>query len=98
MVGPNDPHHLRYGEAAKERSIGRKSTDRRVIPLCRVHHDAAHALGSRRERAYFAEWGYEALAVSEALWLNSGDLSRMNRVLLAHKLAASRELLMRKKP
>ena len=95
--GRSDPHHLRHGQAAKGRGVGMKAQDRFCVPLCRACHDSTHAIGSRRERGYFAEYGYEALAVADALWVNSGDLSRLHRVLLAHKLAASRELLMRRK-
>ena len=98
VVGPSDPHHLRHDLAAKERGVGQKATDRWTLPLCRNCHGDVHALGSRREREWFEDHGYQALALADALWVNSGDLSRLHRVLLAHKLAASRELLMRRKP
>lgn len=95
--GRSDPHHLRHGVAAKGRGVGMKAQDRYCVPLCRACHDAVHMIGSRRERGWFEDYGYQALALADALWVNSGDVSRMNRVLLAHKLAASRELVSRKR-
>lgn len=93
---PSDPHHLRHGIALKHRGVGMKSPDRFCVPLCRSCHDGVHALGSRRERGHFNEHGYEALAVADALWINSGDVARMARVLLAHNLLASNAVLERR--
>ena len=93
--GESDPHHLRFRAAAKERGVGMKATDRWSVPVCRRCHDEIHALGSRREEGLFRERGFNALALAHALWANTGALPRMNRVLLAHKLAAVREQLRR---
>ena len=35
--GPSDPHHLGSG------AVGAKASDYRTIPLCREHHNDAHA-------------------------------------------------------
>ena len=95
------PHHLRSLDAAKERGVGRKATDRHAVPLCFDHHlgcDGVHSVGSRQEVAWFRDsYGVDAHNLAACLWSVTGDLGRMNRVLLAHKLAASRELVSRKR-
>src|SRR5262245_8747812 len=42
---PSDPHHLRY---MQPRALGRKASDEFAVPLCRVHHRAAHRAGDER--------------------------------------------------
>jgi hypothetical protein len=42
---PSDPHHLRY---LQPRALGRKASDEFAVPLCRVHHRAAHRAGDER--------------------------------------------------
>lgn len=93
-------HHLKSGPAFKERGIGLKATDRWVLPLCGPygHHHELEQFGSRREFDWFwSNFGINPHALANALWHASGDLTRLNRVLLAHKLAGSKELLDRKK-
>ena len=66
------PHHLlRTGE----HGMGRKSSDRWAVSLCRVHHDGLHADGD--EEAYLAYYGIDGRALAQALWRYTGDLERM---------------------
>lgn len=82
--GPNDPHHLKEG-LAHERGIGRKATDRWAVPLCRTKHEEVERIGSRNEQAWFQKHGIaDSLELAAALWRNTGDLERMQRVLEAH--------------
>ncbi len=91
-------HHLRSGVAAKERGVGIKATDRWAVGLCFHHHDDVHRVGSRQECHWFSQWAIDPHLLANALWAGTGDLGRMGRILLAHKLAASRELTSRRKP
>lgn len=91
-------HHLRSSGLGQTRGIGQKVADRHTVPLCWKDHDAVHRIGSKLERAWFiAESGIDAYVLADALWSTSGDTSRMYRVILAHQLAASRDLLERSK-
>lgn len=82
--GPSDPHHLKEG-LAHERGIGRKATDRWAVPLCRTKHEEVERIGSRNEQAWFQKHGIaDSLELAAALWRNTGDLERMQRVLEAH--------------
>jgi ERF superfamily len=47
---PSDPHHLRY---LQPRALGRKPSDEFAVPLCRVHHRAAHRAGDDEVVAEF---------------------------------------------
>lgn len=63
--GGGDAHHLlRIGGLPK--GTGRKNEDRWAVPVCRTHHDAAHAAGN--DEAYFAGQGIQARDLAEALW------------------------------
>jgi hypothetical protein len=87
--GPNDPHHLKEG-LVYERGIGRKATDRWAVPLCRAKHEEVERIGSRNEQAWFRKHGIEdSLELAAALWRNTGDLDRMERVLRAHMNGAT---------
>lgn len=91
-------HHLQSGLAAKERGVGMKASDRWAVSLCGEHHADLHRYGSRREVGWFAEFGFiSPHALADAYWHSTGDFNRLNRILLAHKLAASRELVSRKR-
>jgi hypothetical protein len=89
-------HHLQSLAAARERGVGQKATDKWAVSLCGDHHMELHGLGSRREPEWFDEFGMNAHALAMAYWQSTGDFNRLNRILLAHKLAASRVLLERK--
>ena len=80
-----DAHHLlRIGGLPK--GTGRKNEDRWAIPVCRTHHDAAHAAGN--DEAWFAGQGIQARDLAEALWkgrLKPDPLSAMQRVVYRAK-------------
>lgn len=84
-----DVHHLKSLAAAKERGIGLKATDQWSVPLCRLHHSDVERIGSRKEPAWFAEYGIDPHELAYCLWRATGHLGRMRRVLLAHQLQAS---------
>jgi ERF superfamily len=60
---PSDPHHLR---SMQPRALGRKSSDEFTVPLCRVHHRAAHRVGN--EQAWWKAAGIDPLRVARGLW------------------------------
>jgi hypothetical protein len=60
---PSDPHHLRY---MQPRALGRKASDEFAVPLCRVHHRAAHRAGD--ERAWWKAAGIDPIKVARKLW------------------------------
>jgi hypothetical protein len=60
---PSDPHHLRY---MQPRALGRKASDEFAVPLCRVHHRAAHRAGD--ERAWWKAAGIDPIKVARRLW------------------------------
>lgn len=82
-------HHLKHGPAAAERSVGRKATDRWLLPLCHNHHingveiDAPNA---KREPGWFRDRGIdEPIELAAALWAVSPNAAAMTRIILAHK-------------
>jgi hypothetical protein len=60
---PSDPHHLRY---LQPRALGRKASDEFAVPLCRVHHRAAHRAGD--ERAWWQAAGIDPVKIAGTLW------------------------------
>lgn len=80
-----DPHHLQSGEAGKERGVGMRATDKWALPLCRIHHDMLHRLGSRKEKGFFFDSGIDPYDLAVALWNSTGDLERMVKILIAHR-------------
>jgi ERF superfamily protein len=70
---PADPHHLRY---LQPRALGRKASDEFAVPLCRVHHRAAHRAGD--ERAWWRTTGIDPIKVARKLWkhtrINEGQM------------------------
>jgi ERF superfamily len=60
---PSDPHHLRY---LQPRALGRKPSDEFAVPLCRVHHRAAHRAGD--ERAWWQATGIDPIKIARKLW------------------------------
>jgi ERF superfamily len=60
---PSDPHHLRY---LQPRALGRKASDEFTVPLCRVHHRAAHRAGD--ERAWWKVAGIDPMKFARRLW------------------------------
>lgn len=87
-----DPHHLKMGVAAAERSFGRRSTDQRCVPLCRVHHNAAETFGQRGcEHEFWHQWSYDAEGLAERLWRESPNIPRMEATVKEFKLRSIRE-------
>jgi hypothetical protein len=74
---PSDAHHLRF---VQPRAFGRKASDELAVPLCRIHHRAAHRAGD--ERAWWKVVGIDPLKVARKLWkdtrANKGE-DRPNR-------------------
>jgi len=60
---PSDPHHLRY---LQPRALGRKASDEFAVPLCRVHHRAAHRAGD--ECAWWKAAGIDPVKIARGLW------------------------------
>jgi hypothetical protein len=60
---PSDPHHLRH---MQPRALGRKASDEFAVPLCRVHHRAAHRAGD--ELAWWKAAGIDPIKVARRLW------------------------------
>jgi hypothetical protein len=60
---PSDPHHLRY---MQPRALGRKASDEFAVPLCRVHHRAAHSASD--ERAWWKQAGIDPINAARRLW------------------------------
>jgi hypothetical protein len=60
---PSDPHHLRY---MQPRALGRKASDEFAVPLCRVHHRAAHRAGD--EPAWWNAAGIDPIKIARKLW------------------------------
>src|ERR1700758_612154 len=60
---PSDAHHLRF---VQPRALGRKASDEFAVPLCRIHHRAAHRAGD--ERAWWKAAGIDPLKIARKLW------------------------------
>jgi len=60
---PADAHHLRF---VQPRALGRKTSDEFAVPLCRIHHRAAHRAGD--ERAWWKAAGIDPLKIARKLW------------------------------
>jgi hypothetical protein len=85
---PSDSHHLRY---TQPRALGRKASDEFAVPLCRVHHRAAHRAGD--ERAWWRQTGIDPIKVAHRLWKATRGIKprRSQRVTppRPHRAAAS---------
>jgi hypothetical protein len=51
------------------RALGRKASDEFAVPLCRIHHRAAHRAGN--ERAWWKAAGIDPLKVARKLWTDT---------------------------
>ena len=65
---PSDPHHLRY---LQPRALGHKASDEFAVPLCRVHHRAAHRAGD--ERAWWKAAGIDPIKIARQLWKDTRE-------------------------
>jgi hypothetical protein len=71
---PSDPHHLRF---AQPRTMGRKTSDEFVVPLCRAHHSQNHQVGD--EVSWWKQNGIDPLPVANRLWGISRGVSDEKR-------------------
>jgi hypothetical protein len=60
---PSDAHHLRH---IQPRALGRKASDEFAVPLCRVHHRAAHRAND--ERAWWKAARIDPIRTARRLW------------------------------
>jgi hypothetical protein len=60
---PSDAHHLRF---VQPRALGRKPSDEFAVPLCRIHHRAAHRAGD--ELSWWRAAGIDPLKIARKLW------------------------------
>jgi ERF superfamily len=60
---PSDAHHLSF---VQPRALGRKASDEFAVPLCRIHHRAAHR--ARDEWAWWKRLRIDSLEVARKLW------------------------------
>jgi hypothetical protein len=60
---PSDAHHLRF---VQPRALGRKASDEFAVPLCRIHHRAAHRASD--ELAWWKAAGIDPLKIARKLW------------------------------
>jgi hypothetical protein len=63
---PSHAHHVRYAQPG---AFGMKVSDEFTVPLCALHHDALHKVGS--ERAWWTAQGIDPLASAARLWAAS---------------------------
>jgi hypothetical protein len=75
---PSDAHHLRF---VQPRALGRKTSDEFAVPLCRIHHRAAHRAGD--ERAWWKAAGIDPLKIARTLWRDTRGQERPNLSLQA---------------
>ena len=67
------------------------------VSLCGTCSAKADRISSRRQPAWFLEQGFDVVALTEAYKRSTGCFTRLNRILLAHKLMASKTMLERSK-
>jgi len=78
-------HHLK-DVPGRERGMAIRATDRWGVPMCIHCHELIERAGSRNERQWFVEHAaVDVVLVAMSLWGATGDVSRMLRVLIAHK-------------
>ena len=65
--GSTQVHHSLIGPEGKARGL--KASDRYVLPVCFVDHNAIHALGD--EASFWQSRGIDSLAIAEKLWAAS---------------------------
>jgi hypothetical protein len=58
------------------RALGRKTSDEFAVPLCRIHHRAAHRAGD--ERAWWKAAGIDPLKIARRLWKDTRANKRLN--------------------
>jgi hypothetical protein len=79
---PSDAHHLRF---VQPRALGRKASDEFAVPLCRIHHRAAHRASN--ERTWWKAAGIDPLKVARKLWKDTRAINGQNRPNLSSQAA-----------
>lgn len=90
-----DPHHLKSGPAARERSVGRRSSDKFCVPLCRYHHDLVEREGSRGEAGFFDAYGFPDIAQVALALYAAPSVPLKQQVLKAERTTAEDLILAR---
>jgi hypothetical protein len=86
---PSDAHHLRF---VQPRALGRKASDEFAVPLCRIHHRAAHRASN--ERTWWKAAGIDPLKVARKLWKDTHAPDGRNRPTLSlHAARANRPFI-----
>ena len=79
---PSDAHHLRF---VQPRALGRKPSDEFAVPLCCIHHRAAHRASD--ERTWWKAAGIDPLKVARELWKDTRATNVQNRPNLSLQAA-----------
>jgi hypothetical protein len=79
---PSDAHHLRF---VQPRALGRKASDEFAVPLCRIHHRAAHRASD--ERAWWKAAGIDPLKIARELWKDTRANKGQDRPNLSSQAA-----------
>lgn len=81
-VPAGEAHHLK---ATGERGMGLRSTDRWAVPMAHDSHMEVERAGSRNELGWFKARGIDAIDLATSLWLATGDLPKMTKIVIAHR-------------
>lgn len=82
-VSAIDPHHLMHPDhGPNSRGMGRTSADKWLVPLCRTHHDEAHAYRFGDDSDWLATQGIMGKELATALWSDRDDIAAMLRHVL----------------
>jgi len=87
-VPAGEAHHLK---ATGERGMGLRSTDRWAIPMAHDPHMEVERAGSRNELTWFKARGIDAIDLATSLWLATGDLPKMTKIVIAHRAGAGND-------
>jgi hypothetical protein len=79
---PSDAHHLRF---VQPRALGRKASDEFAVPLCRIHHRAAHRASD--ERGWWKAAGIDPLKIARKLWKDTRGNKGQERPKLSSEAA-----------
>lgn len=77
-----EAHHLK---SAGGRGMGLRSLDRWTVPMAHEPHMEVERAGSRNEIAWFTAHGIDPLLLAEDLWLATGNLEAMVKIVTAHR-------------
>jgi len=75
---PSDPHHIRFAE---QPAMGRKASDRFVVPICRLRE--LHRRGN--ERAWWQQQGIDPLPAAAILWARTHAVEPTAAEMVDHR-------------